>query len=646
MKRIYIALITTFLLTGLFVNEAKAQQAVTQAAGTPIGYMIDCLGVDVDVHTATLSIKPDGKIKPQGKTDTVIYVCITAANLGTLCTTGVKELDNQWHIGISDGQLGSLEQLQKIVGQNGTVGGVDSPGKNPTKTNDAGTAFTEIVKWTDVYDPAVLHQFLWLQAITQENGQGAAGNQGAQQQGTFDFVKITQEKNCARIGWDPRGYVFDATSLNPVEGVQVTLFKGNSGSTFTQVDQSVGVVNPQFSSNLNGQYSFFVEPGFYKLNISSPNATIASPTMVNRVAQDIFIDENGKTNIYQADQEVEEKKGMVAIAHIPVTIVDSTAKIITELKVLENLQTLEDNGQINIFGRVSHPKSKIIITLNYIDATATPISRVKVDKTNALGEYDIYINQKDEISGNATFTGGTVNFELNSFYKTATFSKNENTFITLIKKAWNYFSEKIMVNASTSTSFNFKPIPTYIDGIAYDTNGQAISGAIVGVYPFFSNKPMYLTVADKDGRYKIGSQHLPQSAYELRYRKPTGEIIVVDTTTFIKQNVKFFAAENIKPFSNVLSTSEEEKKDQEFFANTKVTLELTPTAGEKKNSLGNVVSDGRNPSGGKSVQPGGGLIGSGMQGIMMIVVVIMVLVMIGVGAFIMMKSKQQVPPSY
>lgn len=618
------------------------------------GFVSDCLQAAPAGHTAGLSIKAGSQIMPQGDTDTWVFVCITSPELaGTKCTTGDAAIDQQLFDKSDD-----LTALQGIQTEEGTtVGGVDGGQNPPRKTNADGTAFTRAVSWSDAYLPGVIHQWSWVQAANPAGAGGVeTGGLGAQQQGTFDFTKLSGDTSkCAKIGWDPRGYVFDAATLNPVGGVQVTLSKGPKGGTFTDVPSGLGITNPDTTKPLtsggvgNGQYSFYVEPGFYKLRLTSANATIADLASVNPAYQDLFLSKEGKTNIYQKDQEVEELKGMVAIAHIPVTVTDPSMLITT-------LQTLEkglksENGMINIFGRVSHPKSRMLLKMEFLDEAGNLVVKDEVRTTaiNELGEYDEDIDQELVEEGKVLFLQNLiVDFELNRFYTTGAFSakKDTNIFLGAVESVWRFISEKISVKAASSTSFSVKPIPSYIEGVAYDNSGRSIPQAIVGVYTKFSNKPWFVTVADEQGQYKIGSQYLPRFEYELRYKKPTGEVIVVDTSTFIKQNVKFFAAEGIRPFEQKKSSSTED-----FAAQVKVSevvketdLQAMAKVGSSKGTgLSKSGSNGINNMGTTAVTPSA-TAGTGMgSGAMMIVVVIFVLILLGVGAFVMMKSKQSTP---
>lgn len=631
------------------------------------GFISDCLDASMVHHTASLSIKPDGQVKPQADTETYIFVCISGGGLsGTRCTTGYTvngtlytAADGSTFRTADDvfGNITHLEELRAITkdksggGEPATVGGVDG-GINPRLTNANGSAFVTNPTWTDVYEQGVDHQYSWLQKDNSAGLGGAgAGTAGAQQQATFDFAKITAgNKECAKINWDPRGYVFDAKTLHPVKGVAITLFKGDPGGAFAFLPPGLGIVNPQETKQLNGQYNFFVEPGYYKLEVSSPHAAIADLGTVDINYEKLFLnslDATERLKIYQKDQEVQEVAGKVAIAHIPVTLTN-TSLLINSLQVSPPGRS-EDNGKINIFGQVSHPKTKIKITRIFSLGAGSPVTMDEEVFTNDLGEYDKYINQLEvNTQGNVMLLENLkVEFFINSFYTSGTFSRNTNVFMRFVGKVWDYFSKNTIVSAASSTSFNIKPIPTYVEGVAYDTKGKAIPGAIVGVYTTFSNNPMKITVADEEGKFKIGSQHLPRFEYEFRYRKPTGEVIVVDTGTFIKQNTKLLAASGVNPFAEKQTTIAEDKKVQELLANNgpEPNLDLKPAEKNKKNSTSD-FSSARNPSVSSVNSTKASGVGAGMQGVIMIVVVILVLLMIGVGAFMMMKSKQQSTPQY
>ena len=120
-----------------------------------------------------------------------------------------------------------------------------------------------------------------------------------------------------------------------------------------------------------------------------------------------------------------------------------------------------------------------------------------------------------------------------------------NAYLISNKKA----EAQSVVQAAT---INIDPIPTYLEGYAYDSTGAVIANATVGIYLTFSSKPYYETKADDQGYFKISSEHLPRMAYELRYTTPTGVIIKTTTSQFIGQNQQYLtqAKVNLNVYKN------------------------------------------------------------------------------------------------
>lgn len=657
-------LITIFLLFTPLAKEANAAFK---------GTISDCLAVKPDGHTATLTIDTNRKVKPVGNKKTYIFACMSGGDMGgTKCTTGSSKSDIEAFGKDTDLKF-ILDLVKKQQEGSFFIGKVG--GKNPVTTNAAGTALNEIVKWADSYHPASTHQFSWLQeAVPVSIGKVPTGSKGALQNATFNFeqAKKTASSKCVKILWDPRGYVFDAATLNPVKGVTVTLSKGPKGGVFTDVPTALGATNPDITRALNGQFSFLVAPGYYKLRVASPTI-IEKIDKVNQEYVNLFckndmngncVSEEREKYIYQEGEEILEVAGAVAVRHIPVTGVGAD-QILTTLQTIEQDKPETVNGNIRISGAVSHPKSKIILTTNMLNEEGVPKDIVRVEYTDDLGEYDIAdISQviedpetpEGEPTRYLTYQNLKVEFELNSFYTTGTFSiakkDNKEKSLSFFENIFRIFNPKVpTVFAESNTSYNVKPIPTYIEGIAYDEKGLPIPNALIGAYPFYSEIPMYVTVADENGRYKIGSQHLPQVEYTLRYKKPTGETLTVDTGAFIKQNITFFKEEGIKPFASVDSSLAEDAANEELVKKTTkgadVAAVFSSTAGISGNNTGTTtyVNPREIPRSiratEKTTPPQ--ISTSSSSGIIMIVVVIFVLLLTGVGAFIMMKSRQSHP---
>ncbi|MFZ2205915.1 MAG: hypothetical protein WA061_01380 [Microgenomates group bacterium] len=542
----------------LFLSSATATNAVLK------GFTSNCLDAKVagPDRAQMLIIDAPGK-KPKENKKTYIFMCSGAKNICGASSTDGTDI-NKILFGVSSQRAD--DELGKVgIQKQGSI----TSGKNPTTTSWSGTTFVDdpivIAQYTQ---HGIYHRFYWVQSASDDgeitpaptlpDDQGLVedvGSDGGLKLAQIPFdEEITPTptsgvpaagKNCANIKWDPRGYIFDAKTLNPVKDVTVTLYEKNSNGSFTQVENGIGLINPYTTATDSGQFNFFVNPGLYRMTVDPKNATIAEKNAINPAYEQLFIDEKGLTNIYEKDTDIEEVAGRVAVAHIPVNITDKSL-IIESLQLLikdavVGINNQTKKSQMHITGTVSHPKSKLTVTLTALDGAGKLIIMAPiVSSTSDLGEYDTYIDQEQVGIDNKPLYLQKINvkLELNSFYSSQSSSPK------------------------TSISYDVKPLPLYLEGIAYDESGVPIPNAVVGVYPFFSFNPMYLVVADENGRFKIGSAHVPQMNFTLKYKKPSGEVIVTQPETFIKQNISLLVKEEINPFYSKEISSAEDKAMQ------------------------------------------------------------------------------------
>jgi len=592
------------------------------------GFNSDCLEIkdgravgsdDVWGHTAELLFPTTEQRSKRGSQaalpgkKTWVFVCI-ATTTGNKCTSGNPDIDMEVFGKRSDYDdlAGSADYQTKEIG-----GVVD--GKNPTSTtNDAEPQFTNPpIYWYDIYVPGVSHQWLWLQEAEppKDDGMGA-GDLGAQQQATFDFVRgLADSSKCAKISWDPKGYVFDASTLYPVKGVSITISQKGTNGVFTDIASQIGLSNPDISQEKSGQYSFFTPPGTYKLRITSSNATIADINTVNLSYKKVFTLLNPISTIYQTNNEIVETAGTVVVSHIPVSVTNESM-LIKDLSVMMRKEEKSLNQEILFSGVLSHPNSVIKIDTSYIDKDGKTSQDTKTEMTDEVGEYAFSLPQTKSTEKTTIYlTKYTVTFSLNpAIYPNPGRTSPQNT-------------------------FSGDVIPSYIEGIAYDKVGKPIANAIVGIYPSYSEKAMYYTSTDENGKYTIDSQHIPQFHYELSYKKKTGEVITLTPSSFIKQNTSYFAANNISPFKKKVTLFAEEKKAQDRL-NT-ITGNKVP---DIKKSEGGSIS---NPRGRyeiiPSVTPTGvatSINGDRTKGIAIVIVIVTILIMTAVGAFVVIKAKK------
>ena len=137
--------------------------------------------------------------------------------------------------------------------------------KQVPKTDEDG--FLGKYEWESSTTTQIGRLMMSLQLLNE--GDNISGLQKSQQLGTFTYGDENNEQVCIFIKWDPRGIVFDADSLKPIEGVKVSLYRQNPSHNFILLgsdDVFGGITNPTFT-DAKGQYGFFVPNGTYKLTV-------------------------------------------------------------------------------------------------------------------------------------------------------------------------------------------------------------------------------------------------------------------------------------------------------------------------------------------------------------------------------------------
>lgn len=133
------------------------------------------------------------------------------------------------------------------------------------KTDDEG--FLGLYEWESETTTQIGRLMMSLQLLNE--GDNISGLQKSQQLGTFTYGDENNKQVCILIKWDPRGIVFDADTLKPIEGAMVTLYRQNPSQNFVLLksDEVFGGITNPVITNANGAYEFFVPNGVYKLNI-------------------------------------------------------------------------------------------------------------------------------------------------------------------------------------------------------------------------------------------------------------------------------------------------------------------------------------------------------------------------------------------
>ncbi|GIW64422.1 MAG: hypothetical protein KatS3mg092_0355 [Patescibacteria group bacterium] len=522
MKKNFFILFFLFLFTSYF--SVNAQQQAERWV---------CLEANVvpnNPHRARLRARQNTLIP---NTETYIFECLSPED----CTSGIIEVDAK----VFKKDKNDENQLDKMYRKYGYQFQGTSLKSNPTISNSNGGL--EDFEWQSYTPKSRERRWLALNYYDPNNEEIRSGRETGHQLGTFGLGEAYSSSNCVGLKWDPYGRVFDIFTLEPIKDAEVTLFVQRKDGNFSPLTPSdvIGgnIINPQITSE-EGEFNFVVPDGIYRLVVKHKNYSFPVENLVKinsnykKIYSDIYPGETG-INIIQ--------KG--SIQHRDIPLEPKTTSISYDVKLIEYFYDLDKStSTVYVKGRVSHPFTEIKAYSLKID-----------DKTNEFIRYKLLTKTpiRADKKGNFNFKIDQINFEPLEFFGDITIEKVNLTNPNLTKKIKDFFSDIIFsfmfkVNAQnkTATSFRFEPIPNYLEGYAYDSQGKIIPNAKVEVILNFSNSPFYQTQADDKGYFKIYSDFLPWMPYRLRFTNSSGESIKVTTSRFISTNKKTIDEKKIK----------------------------------------------------------------------------------------------------
>jgi len=571
-------------------------------------------------HVATLTSSKLGA-KPLPGTATYIFVCI-----GSTCTTG----DSQRDI-VATGSDG----LSILSGTYGYKFEGMNPSTNPLTSDSNGGIGS--VTWQDSTKDSQTR--IWMAMNFYTPSTTSAGAAGGEQQGTFSFDVAS--KKCVSIQWDPFGRVFDATTLEPVQGARVTLLFKKNGSFVPMTPSDVvggGIVNP-YTTTADGGFSFVVPDGEYKL-VANPAALTDSKAVNAKYA-------NAYYDIYPSltGDDIVEQGGM---QHRDVPI--ATLNTNTTATIMSSTIT-QGEGIIYVQGLVSHPLSKIITQVKrvYTNSSKVEIRDGDFVLADKLGKFAIEINQ-GEFANTAQYVDMIAGLRVEKVNLTTLAQKKDSSFFAWIGEQIRKVWEGSVVSAQFNSQLALEPIPSYIEGYAYDSAGKVLSGVTVGIYMKGGKNPLYTTQADMSGHFKVGSENIPPVDYDIRYTQATGVVTSVTKSTFLTQNHAYMAVNKVNAF--------EYRTTNQATGSSSITKTTSPSGSsgsDSSNSAGKKAGNsstsgsglGRTPtSAAEAANTNSAGAFAGMQGMVLVIVALVVLALIGVGAFIAMKSKRQETQTY
>lgn len=347
--------------------------------------------------------------------------------------------------------------------------------------------------------------------------------QGGQQQTVLPIDYSTASKVCKPLTWDPSGRVFDSQSLEPVNGVAVSLTRKQADNSFKLVsptDINVtggGSFDNPFITDNDGEFSFFVADGTYKLQPDGPGYTFPSVASLNSNYSKAFYD------IYPAltGPEIVEQGGP---QHRDLPVDSKSGPTVTPLKIMDLIMQADKLGNVYIDGKVSHPLS-VVSVYTTIPNPNNPSLRIRsrlIDTitSDRYGRFSFHEDQStfDQSTGEAF---GEIQITKADFY-------SDTTTNMIVKQ--------------------FDPLPAYIEGVAKNNSGQPLANTEVQVVMGYTNKPSYTTTTDSNGNFKVPSDYVPSLPYRLVYTNGNSST-TVSTGKFITDNVDYIKANNTELFS-------------------------------------------------------------------------------------------------
>lgn len=456
---------------------------------------------------------------------TVYAVACIGSGVGRICSTGNNELNNE----LFNGGVGSI-----ALGN-----GINVTFNNPKQEIDNTGEFKVDAVVGGTTQPSGEYFFYGVEVVQKVDNTVAGA--GALQQNTFNFVDL-EGKNCTKIAWthhDPYGIVFDSVSLEPLGNVVVTI-NDDKGKP---LENSPVLFNNRPTAE-DGVYNYLVPPGKYIMTVQVPSgykfsATPKSNPNINTVYD--FIDANDQKShctVYKPGEIIDEKADMPECRNIPLEPVTVQPMVKDPVSMLYSVDKKLDDNLYIIKGKVSHPLATVVA---YQAISATQKVELARKESNNSGFYQLDI----PLSSIAADAPLEIQFVKSSLMGTAQTRSFFNSLIGFINRI---FVKNVSAQTPPSVLI-LDPLPTYLEGYAFDSAHQIIPNATVEVVLKERGSVYYQTSADENGYFYIAPKNLPSTQlgleFTLRFVTKNGEKVPYKLYEFSKANKYYFTKENI-----------------------------------------------------------------------------------------------------
>jgi len=575
MSKYRLVSLLTFLLILIPFSKAQAQEALP-------GLQYSCLqaqwcvddGADCSlkhVHRVSLSTDPKFTATPSSS-EAYVTECLEIVNEATntpetICTTGSTALDQELFCGADNPDPAacdfftqlknrvqyslSSESTDGVYYYNSTTSAFEKKDPMKISTDAQGNIVPAKMEWQSRTGPKIERRFLVWTRVNEGVGTIDSTDAG-QKQATLSFPDLSD--TCQGVSWDPEGIVFDAQTGIPLGDIGLAInYSKVAAGPFTKATSGLdailppGTENPLMSTPA-GFYRFYGAEGYYTIvpqhavyqHMADKQVTI--PAAVAKIY-------TTNKNYYSDSSAIFEKAGTRQIKNIPMVVKTGQQRPNFVFQVLSSVINTTPRGVVEITGRVNAPATLVL----EICSTLSGIPNCRDRKEYAPGKggpspdnnfsYNISAQQTDLQAGE----NYKVSFEPLSVNpvqaKTSTIMKH-------IQKILSAIIPEVSAQESP-VSFTVEPIPTYLEGFAYDVTGKTIPNATVGVYVSFSPRPLYQIQANENGFFRITSNHLPKNPYTVKYTAADGIEVTVTTSQFLAQNNEFMLVEKVNPYQYV-----------------------------------------------------------------------------------------------
>lgn len=416
---------------------------------------------------------------------------------------------------------------------------------------------------------------------------GSTGGEGSNQLSVLGFDG--DDLSCPLVrsqGVDPKGQVFDAATLQPLEGVKVGLYKKMADGKYELIKYSStaeleakyqitdeGFKNPYYTDPM-GYFSFIVPNGDYKLLAMAesaepavfdvneelpttsfgPSSLIMDPESQN-MGEQIKVAVSGKEySLYPVGVESLDHAYIYPLSKNPLTGA-VTIPVIT-VNEIEEQRDIAATGYSPKDARIIAPEKIRDEVGNWIvrGSTNKPFALITAKKKVSevvltTGSADVFGKFVIVVPGTSLEVGDEVDVSASAVDLTSLQSSIPATWATHVWDTviglFDVFSTKVDAQSTTS-SFSFSVEPVYLEGYAYDASGNVMKNAKVSIYDSTSVVSFYTTQTDVDGRFLIPSNKVPKHSYTLEYVSENGgSPVVVEPAKFVEQNKKYLQENNI-----------------------------------------------------------------------------------------------------